>query len=73
MVSEQSIQPHWHSRKFEAGIYLDLSNAFDIVKHDILLDKQEHYGIHGIPLNWFKSYLNDRKQFTVANETKSTI
>ena len=40
-----------------------MKKAFDTVNHLILFKKLEHYGIRGIPLEWFKSYLNNRKQY----------
>ena len=31
------------------------------------------YGIRGLPLQWFQSYLSNRQQYTVANGVKSEL
>ena len=52
---------------FRCGIFIDLKKAFDTVNHSILLRKLEHYGIRGIPLQWFHSYLSNHKQYVSVN------
>ena len=50
------------SGKLAAGIFVDFQKAFDTVDHKILISKLNHYGIRGCFNDWFKSYLNNRKQ-----------
>ena len=53
------------------GIFIDFKKAFDTINHTILFKKLEHYGVQGVPLQWFKDYLADRFQFVSCNEVLS--
>ncbi len=52
---------------------LDLSAAFDTVDHRILLNRlKSRFGISGVALQWFRSYLTDRRQSICISDTTSS-
>ena len=55
------------------SIFVDLTKAFDTVDHEILLYKLDRYGIRGHANAFFRSYLTDRKQFTIVNSVESEL
>ena len=58
-------------RQISLLLLIDFSKAFDMVEHQILLEKLNHYGIRGPVLKWLESYLSNRKQFVSINGSDS--
>ena len=68
-----NIESDIDNKQFVCGFFIDLQKVFDTVDQDILLEKIQHYGIRGIAHQWFKSYLENRKQFVSINSVKSEL
>ena len=60
------------------AILCDLSKAFDVINHDILLSKVNNFGIRGLANEWSKNYLSGRQQYVdidgvTSNQVKIQI
>lgn len=62
-----------NNKQFSIGIFIDLSKAFDTIDHSILIQKLQRYGIRGIALDWFKSYLQNRQQYVSIGDKNSSL
>ena len=60
------------NRKITVGVFIGLSKGFDTVDQNMLLEKIDHYGIRGLALNWFVSYLSNRQQYVEFNSLCSS-
>jgi len=52
------------------GIFLDLTKAYDVLNHKVLLSKLNSYGTSGVANLWFESYILHRKQCVEINSMK---
>ena len=59
--------------KIPINFHIDLSKAFDSLRHDILLDKLTYYGVTHPAKKQIESYLSNRKQFVQVGNIKSTM
>ena len=59
------------SGRLTGAVSLDLSKAFDTVDHNLLLHKLKSVGLSDDTLNWFQSYLTNRKQRTSVGDALS--
>ena len=60
-------------KKFTMSIFCDLSKAFDVISHKIILQKLNFYGLRGVVNDWFSSYLTNRTQYVEINNNKSGV
>lgn len=53
------------------AVFLDFQRAFETIDTNILTKKLSNYGVRNSSLEWFNSYLTDRKQVVKLGETVS--
>ena len=71
MTESETIKEATDNGMFGCGVFIDLQKTSDTVNHSIFLKKLEHYGIRGVELRWFLSYLSKCKQFVSVNGSPS--
>ena len=62
------------SQKLSCLCLLDLFAAFDTIDHNILLARlSSWFGIHGVALKWFKSFLSSRSFRVICDILHCTL
>ena len=64
-------QRHRQKEACRYGLFSYESKAFDSIDHALLISKLEDVGVSKSTLEWFRSYLSNRKQVAKIHSTKS--
>lgn len=67
----ENILLSFEKKLVSSATLIDLSKAFDCISHELLLKKLHCYGIKDLELQFFTSYLTNRKQMVVQGDDKS--
>ena len=60
-------------KQYVGTVFMDLSKAFDVMNHNILKQKLEHYGFRGMFLDFMMQFVQDRRYFVNVNGLNSDI
>ena len=71
-VTDQLLQA-MDDKKVSIMVLLDMSKAFDSIRHDILLSKLQSLDFSQCALDWFQSYLSDRQQCVRIGDAVSKV
>ena len=70
ITTDEFIQ-NFESKTQTDVVVLDFSKAFDVVPHQRLLHKLDHYGIRGTTLNLIQNFLTNRTQKVAVDGSSS--
>lgn len=73
LEQKEFILQNFENKNMVLGIFLDFTKAFDLINHDILLLKLQHYGIRGTALSLISSYLQHRSQYVEISGRQSAV
>jgi len=68
----ERIQKALDKQEDTARLFIDLSKAYDVLNHNLLLEKLSYYCIRGSTNLWFRSYLFCRKQFIEISQSNTS-
>ena len=71
-VTDQLLQA-MDNKKVSIMVLLDMSKAFDSIRHDILLSKLQNLVFSQGALDWFQSYLSNRQQCVRIGDAVSKV
>ena len=71
-VTDQLLQA-MDDKKVSIMVLLDMSKAFDSIRHDISLSKLQSLEFSQCALDWFQSYLSDRQQCVRIGDAVSKV
>ena len=63
----------WDKYEDVSVIFLDITNAFNSINHDVLLYKVYFNGSRGVVHQWCASYLKNYMQYVNADGIKSIL
>ena len=63
-------QKNSRQRKDACGLFVDFQKAFNMVNHNILIDKLDQFGIRGPLNNWVVTYLNNKQQYDGQHDSQ---
>ena len=63
--------PAEHQRRTTGIVFVDMSKAFDRVRHDLLISDLAANGVHELVLSWLCNYVSDRRQRVCVGDNHS--